>query len=235
MRSTYEQTATTRSRSGDHPRWTLSAQVTRDKVVGGGNLVTDRAPGEGSILLAEDDEPLAALVEEVLLAGGYEVVVVHDGLEALQADEPAAAVLDVNLPGVSGYQVCDALRRAYGRALPILFISGERTEPFDRVAGLLLGADDYLVKPFEPGELLARVSALVERRASPVDGKRGLTDREHEVLGLLAEGLRQDEIADRLVISKKTVGTHIEHILGKLGVRSRAEAVAAAYRESLVP
>ena len=197
--------------------------------------MTDRAATGGSILLAEDDEPLAELVRSVLLAGGYEVVVMHDGLEALQADEPVAAILDVNLPGVSGYQVCDALRRAYGTALPILFISGERTEPFDRVAGLLVGADDYLVKPFEPGELLQRVKALVGRRPSHTDPKRGLTEREHEVLGLLAEGLRQDEIADRLVISKKTVGTHIEHILGKLGVRSRAEAVAAAYRDSLVP
>jgi DNA-binding response OmpR family regulator len=197
--------------------------------------VNDRPAPEGSILLAEDDEPLAELVQEVLLAGGYDVVVVHDGLDALQADEPVAAILDVNLPGVSGYQVCDAFRRAYGPALPILFISGERTEAFDRVAGLLVGADDYLVKPFEPGELLARTTALVERRAAPPESKRGLTEREHEVLGLLAEGLRQDEIAERLVISKKTVGTHIEHILGKLGVRSRAEAVAAAYRDSLVP
>jgi len=197
--------------------------------------MTNRAAAEGSILLAEDDEPLAELVRSILLAGGYEVVVVHDGLEALHADEPAAAILDVNLPGVSGYQVCDALRRAYGTGLPILFISGERTESFDRVAGLLLGADDYLVKPFEPGELLARVTALLGRRAAAVEPRRGLTEREHEVLGLLAEGLRQDQIAERLVISKKTVGTHIEHILGKLGVRSRAEAVAAAYRESLVP
>jgi two-component system OmpR family response regulator len=197
--------------------------------------VTDRADGEGSILLAEDDKPLAELVRNVLLAGGYDVVVMHDGLEALQAAEPMAAILDVNLPGVSGYQVCDTLRRTYGPALPILFISGDRTEPFDRVAGLLVGADDYLVKPFEPGELLARITGLVERRASPAEPKRGLTDREHEVLGLLAEGLRQDEIAEQLVISKKTVGTHIEHILGKLGVRSRAEAVAAAYRDSLVP
>jgi two-component system OmpR family response regulator len=197
--------------------------------------VTDRADGEGSILLAEDDKPLAELVRNVLLAGGYDVVVMHDGLEALQAAEPMAAILDVNLPGVSGYQVCDTLRRTYGPALPILFISGDRTEPFDRVAGLLVGADDYLVKPFEPGELLARITGLVERRASPAEPKRGLTDREHEVLGLLAEGLRQDEIAEQLVISKKTVGTHIEHILGKLGVRSRAEAVAAAYRYSLVP
>ena len=159
----------------------------------------------------------------------------HDGLSALAVDEPAAAILDVNLPGMSGYQVCDALRRTYGADLPILIVSGERTESFDRVAGLLLGADDYLSKPFEPGELLVRIAALVDRRAAPPARKRHLTQREREVLALLAEGLGQDDIATRLVISKKTVGTHIEHILGKLGVRNRAQAVAAAYRESLVP
>lgn len=197
--------------------------------------MTDHAAARGSILLAEDDEALAALVRQVLLAGGYDVVVVHDGLAALHVDDPVAAILDVNLPGMSGYQVCDALRRAHGAELPILFVSGERTESFDRVAGLLLGADDYVVKPFEPGELLLRVNALIGRRTVPTTPKRKLTDREQEVLGLLAEGLGQDEIAARLVISKKTVGTHIEHILGKLGVRSRAQAVAAAYRESLVP
>ena len=136
--------------------------------------MTDRTTAGRSILLAEDDEPLAELVRSVLLAGGYEVVVLHNGLAALSADEPAAAILDVNLPGVSGYQVCDTLRRAYGVGLPILFISGERTEPFDRVAGLLLGADDYLVKPFALEELVARVRALL-RRLGPEEGAASLS------------------------------------------------------------
>jgi DNA-binding response OmpR family regulator len=196
--------------------------------------VNDHA-AHGSVLLAEDDEALAALLSHVLLAGGYESVVVHDGLAALEVAQPIAAILDVNLPGISGYQVCDFLRRTYGPELPIVFISGERTESFDRVAGLLLGADDYIAKPFDPGELLVRLVALLERRTVSAGSDRGLTEREHEVLVLLAEGLRQNQIADRLVISTSTVGTHIEHILGKLGVNSRAQAVAAAYRESLVP
>jgi DNA-binding response OmpR family regulator len=200
----------------------------------GGVAANDHA-AHGSVLLAEDDEALAALLSQVLLAGGYESVVVHDGLAALEVEEPIAAILDVNLPGMSGYQVCDFLRRTRGPDLPIVFISGERTESFDRVAGLLLGAEDYIAKPFDPGELLVRLVALLDRRAVPAGPERGLTEREHEVLVLLAEGLRQNQIADRLVISTNTVGTHIEHILGKLGVNSRAQAVAAAYRESLVP
>jgi DNA-binding NarL/FixJ family response regulator len=95
------------------------------------------------------------------------------------------------------------------------------------------------VKPFEREEFVARVSAVLRRAApepppsAPV-GAFDLTPRELEILHLLAEGLDQDEIAERLVIAPKTVATHIERILSKLGVRSRAQAVALAYREHLV-
>lgn len=195
--------------------------------------MTDRAAAR-SILLAEDDEALAALLHDVLVSAGFRVSVVHDGLAALEVESPGLAILDVNLPGISGYQVCHLLRRVHGERLPIIFVSGERTESFDRVAGLLLGGDDYLVKPFAPDELLARVGVLVGRGA-PTARARRLTARELEVLALLAEGLAQAAIAERLVISANTVSTHIEHILRKLGVKSRAQAVAVAYRESLVP
>lgn len=197
--------------------------------------MTDHAAAR-SILLAEDDEPLAALLHDVLVTAGFHVAVVHDGLAALEVESPGLAILDVNLPGISGYQVCHLLRRVHGDRLPIIFVSGERTESFDRVAGLLLGGDDYLVKPFAPDELLARVGVLVGKTglAAPASARR-LTARELEVLGLLAEGLGQGAIAERLVISANTVSTHIEHILRKLGVKSRAQAVAVAYRESLVP
>lgn len=196
--------------------------------------MTDRAASR-SILLAEDDECLAALLHDVLASAGFDVSVVHDGLAALDVASPGLAILDVNLPGISGYQVCHLLRRVHGARLPIIFVSGERTESFDRVAGLLLGGDDYLVKPFAPDELLARVGVLVGKTGPAAASTRRLTARELEVLALLAEGLGQAAIAERLVISGKTVSTHIEHILGKLGVKSRAQAVAVAYRESLVP
>ena len=144
-------------------------------------------------------------------------------------------MLDVCLPMIFGYEVCRALRCSYGDRLPILFISGMRTESFDRVAGLLIGGDDYLVKPFAPDELVARVGALLRRSGAHPDTRRtDLTAREHEVLALLADGLEHHEIAERLIISPKTVGTHIEHVLGKLGVHSRAQAVAVAYREGLI-
>jgi DNA-binding NarL/FixJ family response regulator len=191
----------------------------------------------GPILIAEDDECVAELLRALVEAAGYDAVVALTGDEALELarDEiPAVAILDVNLPGVSGYEVCYELRRVHGRALPILFVSGDRTESYDRVAGLLLGADDYLVKPFAPDELLVRVRSLIRRSAPAAASRVSLTSRELEVLRLLSDGLDQATIAERLVISPKTVGTHIERILGKLGARSRAQAVAIAYRDALV-
>src|SRR5262249_57483285 len=110
---------------------------------------------------------------------------------------------------------------------------GERMEPLDRTAGLLLGGDDYLVKPVDPGEFVARIRRLVDPQgieAGATNGLESLTKRENEVLELLAQGHPQDEIARELVISPKTVATHIQRILGKLEVRSRAQAVAVALR-----
>jgi DNA-binding NarL/FixJ family response regulator len=164
---------------------------------------------------------------------------VGSGAEALAeiSDRlPDVLVLDVSMPGMCGYEVCRSVRIDLGLDLPILFVSGERTDPLDRVAGLTLGGDDYLVKPFSLDELLARVRCLL-RRSTVVASTptAGLSRRELEVLRLLAEGLGQAEIAERLVISPKTVSTHIERILAKLGAHSRAEAVALAYRLQLVP
>jgi DNA-binding NarL/FixJ family response regulator len=166
-------------------------------------------------------------------------VAARDGEEALEtalSATPSLVVLDIDLPGISGYEVCRELRDRHGDGLPILFVSGTRTEQLDRVSGLLLGADDYLVKPFEADEFLARVRRHLSRSQAPekANGALSLTAREQEILGLLASGLDQRAIAEQLVISPKTVATHIQRILGKLGVRSRAQAVAFAHQHGLV-
>ncbi len=193
----------------------------------------------GRALVVDDDAGMRTLISEVLADVGFDTTEATTGEEALaaaSADEPDLIVLDVNLPGISGYAVCNEVReRGNGRGPAIMFVSGERTESFDRVAGLLLGGDDYVVKPFAPDELAARAHRLVVRMREPARPLASrLTPRELEVLHLLAEGLPQKEIASRLVLSPKTVGTHIERILDKLGAHSRAEAVAVAYREDLL-
>jgi DNA-binding NarL/FixJ family response regulator len=185
-------------------------------------------------LIADEDPTSRGDLARVLEAAGYEIRQVASGEEALQAVSevrPSIVLLEIPLGGMSGYEVCRALREQAAE-MPIVFVSGSRTESYDRVAGLLVGADDYIVKPYAPDELLARVRYLV-RRSQPLTPSvtERLTRREREVLRLLAQGLRQDEIAGRLVISRKTVATHVANILRKLGVRSQTQAVAAAYRE----
>lgn len=193
-----------------------------------------------SFILVVDADPAAAKQIAELLGGvGFEARTATSGEDALAAAgerRPQAVLLEVRLPGVSGYEVLRELRHRYGEQLPIMFVSGERVETFDRVAGLLLGADDYVVKPFAREELIARVRRLVVRSASdePRALRSKLTRREQEVLQLLASGLTQPEIAMKLVISTSTVASHIEHILDKLGVHSRAQAVALALRSGLV-
>jgi two-component system, LuxR family, response regulator FixJ len=198
----------------------------------------------GTILIVDDDANYRVFVSSLFGRVGYGTREAGSGEEALNSvrnERPSCVLLDVLLPGVTGYAVCRELREEYGEGLPIIFVTGERTAPGDRVAGLLLGADDYVVKPFDPDELLARVRRLLVRadsagRSNGNNGRnsRGLTEREAEILTLLANGAGQKAIANELVLSPKTVATHIQRILAKLHVHSRAEAVAVAHREGLV-
>jgi DNA-binding NarL/FixJ family response regulator len=197
-------------------------------------------PG-GPLLVVDDDLLFARFACTVLDNAGYRTLTASSGEEGLTLARehlPDVGLIDIQLPGLNGYEVCRALRDERGRSIGIVFVSGSRTETHDVSAGLLVGADDFIVKPCDPSELLARVGA-VRRRVRSENGnggtpRRSLTARELEVLWLLADGLNQKEIAQRLSISPKTVAIHIEHILGKLEVHSRAQAVAAAYRENLL-
>ena len=191
----------------------------------------------GKVLVVEDDASLRELVRSLLERAGYATLGFASGEDVLAAVErPALVILDVRLPGLSGYEVCRELKDKFGTSLPVLLVSAVRTEAFDRAAGLLIGADDYMVKPLDPDELIARVRRHLAPQKRATEAPPGvvlLTPREREVLQLLAGGMDQREIAERLVISSKTVSTHIQHILVKLGVHSRAQAVAAAHRYGL--
>jgi DNA-binding NarL/FixJ family response regulator len=174
----------------------------------------------GPILVVDDDAETRALAAGALRRLGYsarEVATGEGALDAVHQERPLLVVLEVRLPDTSGYEICRELRDEFGDGLPIIFVSKVRTEPSDQVAGFLVGADDYIAKPFAADELLARVRRLLARsKPSPSAMVAGLTKREHEVLSLLAEGFPQPEIASRLSVSPKTVGKHIERVLRKL-------------------
>ena len=125
------------------------------------------------ILLIEDDSRLAGMLAEYLGEAGYRVSVASrggEGLERLAREPFDALVLDLMLPDVGGLEVCRRVRQK--SPLPILMLTA-RGDPADRIVGLELGADDYLPKPFEPRELLARLRAIL-RRAAPVPGQPAL-------------------------------------------------------------
>jgi DNA-binding response OmpR family regulator len=122
------------------------------------------------ILLIEDDERLAAMLAEYLGGAGFEVTACRDaasGLARVARGGWGALVLDVMLPDLDGFEVCRRVRS--GSDLPILMLTA-RGEETDRIVGLELGADDYLAKPFSPRELLARLRAILRRRAAPAGG-----------------------------------------------------------------
>jgi DNA-binding NarL/FixJ family response regulator len=191
-------------------------------------------------LVVDDDPGFRTLVRTLCERAGFRVEEGADVSGALVAYEeapPDVVLLDVKLPGASGYEVYRELHDRDAR-LPIIFVSGERVDAYDRTVGLLLGADDYIVKPFDPDELIARIRRSIrrqqQRRPEPDDALAGLTPREMEVLALLAAGRSSKEIARRLVISPRTVSTHVQHILAKLDVSNRARAIALAHRAGLV-
>jgi two-component system alkaline phosphatase synthesis response regulator PhoP len=118
----------------------------------------------GELILLVDDEPnIVELAQLYLEREGYRVASVGDGLAALERaerDQPALMVLDVMLPGLDGYEVCRRVRAK--SEMPIIMLTA-RDEDIDKIIGLELGADDYLTKPFNPRELVARVKAILRR------------------------------------------------------------------------
>src|SRR3712207_4848054 len=129
-----------------------------------------------TILLVEDDPTLSETLRYNLEREGYNVVHAADGvvgLEAARRDHPDLVILDIMLPRLDGFSVCRILRRESN--VPVLMLTARQDET-DRIAGLELGADDYVVKPFSLGELLARVRAILRR------GRREASGPEREVL-----------------------------------------------------
>ena len=144
------------------------------------------------ILIVEDDQDIAELVAHQLVKSGYEVDIVSAGDEVLPALERQFAnlvVLDLMLPGLSGLDVCRAIRAHANFAdIPIIMVTA-KTEETDRIVGLELGGDDYITKPFSPKELTARVGAVLRRT------NRTKTTSETLTLGSLSVDLNQHTVS----------------------------------------
>src|SRR5215216_6793292 len=198
----------------------------------------------GTIVVVDPDELTRAAVHSTADRHSYEVVTFDNGealLEGLADRRPVLAVVEVDLAAEkTGFEVLSELRDEFGAGLLVMLVSGQRTAPHDRVAGLLLGADDYVLKPFDLAEFRARVHRLLMRSTAQMAQLQEpgetvkLSPRERQVLTLLAAGNSQDEIAQELYISPKSVATHLQHVLVKLNVHSRAQAVAVAYRRRIL-
>ena len=167
------------------------------------------------VLIVEDDQTMARVIADNLRFEGYDVLVTGDGNDAItrfRSYQPDLVILDVMLPNRNGFDLCGVLRQ--GGRVPIIIVSalGQKT---DRIRGLQLGADDYIAKPFDLDELLARIQAVLRRNRHAVDrfvlgrvridlnamtakadgGELHLTHREFELLRYLAE--RKDRVVYR--------------------------------------
>jgi DNA-binding response OmpR family regulator len=120
----------------------------------------------GPILVVDDDDGARREITSLLESAGFGTAEAETGEAALalaRAVQPRLALVDVYLPGLSGYEVCHRLKAEYGEALPVVLVSREQREDLDRVAGGLLGADDCVTSPVSRDELLSMVGRLIER------------------------------------------------------------------------
>ena len=158
------------------------------------------------ILLIEDDKGIAELERDYLEASDFAVEIVMDGRDGLRkalAETYDLLLLDIMLPGVDGFQICREVRKV--RETPILMVSAKR-EDIDKIRGLGLGADDYIIKPFSPGELVARVKAHLARYEQLTKGRSG---RQPQILQAGALDIQLE--AHRVYVDgKEVVLTHRE-------------------------
>lgn len=205
------------------------------------------------ILIVDDEKPICDLIDMNLSAAGYSCVAVQDGLAAIEAVEKNTfdlVLLDIMLPGADGYDVMEYIRPY---KVPVIFISAKH-EVKDRVKGLKLGADDYLIKPFDVTELLARVEAVlrrynktdkvitlgdveidvearrVKRCGSPVP----LTSKEFDLMllfvenrnvALFRENLYERVWDDEYFANSRTLDLHVQRLRRKLGWEKNLVAV----------
>lgn len=216
------------------------------------------------ILVVDDDTILRMALTRYLEKRGYLVQDVSSGVEALtlfEQDPPDLVVSDVMMPEMDGFEFCRRLRGTRsGQLVPFIFLSS-KGEVDDRVQGHSIGADDYLIKPFEPRELLAKIEAQLERsrrihseivrlmQTSTPTGATAdtgapseatptplpLTPAEEKVFWEVIQGYTNKQIGDHLFVSPRTVQTHLSNILSKLQLENRSQLVRFAFERGYKP
>ncbi|BAU14923.1 response regulator receiver domain protein [Leptolyngbya sp. NIES-3755] len=208
------------------------------------------------ILIVDDDTALRTALIRYLEKRGYAVRDAASGIEGLslfEQDPPDLVVSDVIMPEMDGLEFCRRLRSLRtGQLVPFIFLSS-RGEVEDRVQGHSIGADDYLIKPFEPRELLAKIESQLERsrrthsemirlmqqsgsstpepQATPTTVPLPLTPAEEKVFWEVIQGHTNKQIGDHLFVSPRTVQTHLSNILSKLQLENRSQLVRYAFEK----
>jgi DNA-binding NarL/FixJ family response regulator len=209
------------------------------------------------ILVVDDDGTLRAALSRYLSKRGFLVQDAASGMSALSIFEQDPAdliVSDVLMPEMDGFEFCRRVRASrVGQLVPFIFLSS-RSEIEDRVQGHSIGADDYLIKPFEPRELLAKIEAQLERSRrihaeivrllqqfhTPVTPQSTptplpLTPAEEKVFWEVIQGHTNKQIGERLFVSPRTVQTHLSNILNKLQLENRSQLVRFAFEQGYKP
>jgi DNA-binding NarL/FixJ family response regulator len=213
---------------------------------------TTNATAIKQLLLIDDDPNLVLLVQDYLEMRGYVVITAKNGkdaLKVLEKDLPHLIICDVMMPEMDGYTFVKKVREnSQTNCLPILFLSA-KGQIQDRVAGLSKGADVYMVKPFEPDELVAQIEASL-KQAERMRQSQGpelssavsvnvpfdvdLTPTEQRVIQLVAKGMANREIAESLSVSQRTVESHVSNMLGKTGLHNRTELARWAIEQRMI-
>ncbi len=204
------------------------------------------------LLLIDDDPNLILLVKDYLEFQGYEVITAENGREALEILEknvPDMIICDVMMPEMDGYALVEKVRQEPRTSwIPVMFLSA-KGQSQDRVKGLNTGADVYMVKPFEPEELVAQVESSLKQSSRlmrhnsklsldesiriQVPQNVELTPTELKVIQLVAQGLANREIAERLNVSQRTVESHVSNMLNKTSLHNRTELARWAIESNM--
>ncbi len=203
------------------------------------------------LLLIDDDPNLILLVKDYLEFRGYNVDTAENGREALEVldqNVPDMIICDVMMPEMDGYALVKHIREEpVTNRIPVLFLSA-KGQSQDRVKGLNEGADVYMVKPFEPEELVAQVESSLSQlkrweqgRHKGLDGAPtiivphnvDLTPTELKVVQLVAKGMANREIAQQLNVSQRTIESHVSNMLNKTSLNNRTELARWAIESSM--